>query len=396
MAATAKLMAFLGMNPSGFNSGVDQAGKKVRSFEGVLSGMKGKLAAAFSIGAIVAAGKAVADTMGVLADTAENLNVTTDQLQGLGFMAKQVGLDLGDVSAALGKLSAIQADFVSGGASDEVKDKLKALGFATPDQADAMNAAEFFEAISKGAQASSEGLTAALQMLGRAGPKFQAVMRGVAGIGLSGAVEASREAGGLISQEDIQATDAAMDGLVERIKRRFVKAGAVVVAALSRGANALTGDGAGVLTDDQSARAKRNQEARVRADEEAAKKIIEETAEIRQKMAYDAMTDAEKRLEIERQIAELDAKRMSANTATAWAQRDKERAELEAKLAGMPAGMTRNAAPVDSLRQIGVVGGTAVPSPADLQRKLLVEAQKQGKYSAEMVRLLREKKGGVF
>jgi hypothetical protein len=58
--------------------------------------------------------------------------------------------------------------------------------------------------------------------------------------------------------------------------------------------------------------------------------------------------------------------------------------------------MTPNAAPVDSLRQIGVVGGTAGPSPADLQRKLLVEAQKQGKYSAEMVRLLREKKGGVF
>jgi hypothetical protein len=345
--------------------------------------MKGKLAAAFSIGAVVAAGKAVADTMGVLADTAENLNVTTDQLQGLGFMAKQVGLDLGDVSAALGKLSAIQADFVSGGASDEVKDKLKALGFATPDQADAMNAAEFFEAISKGAQASSEGLTAALQMLGRAGPKFQAVMRGVAGIGLSGATEASREAGGLISQEDIQATDAAMDGLVERIKRRFVKAGAVVVAALSRGANALTGDGAGVLTDDQSARAKRNQAARVRADEEAAKKIIEETAEIRQKMAYDAMTDAEKRLEIERQIAELDAKRMSANTATAWAQRDKERAELEAKLASMGATPPSNKeTSFDQLRRVGAgvfggsnLGASVANKQLTIQQKMVAELQ---------------------
>jgi hypothetical protein len=208
-------------------------------------------------------------------------------------------------------------------------------------------------------------------------------MRGVAGIGLSGATEASREAGGLISQEDIQATDAAMDGLVERIKRRFVKAGAVVVAALSRGANALTGDGAGVLTDDQSARAKRNQAARVRADEEAAKKIIEETAEIRQKMAYDAMTDAEKRLEIERQIAELDAKRMSANTATAWAQRDKERAELEAKLASMGATPPSNKeTSFDQLRRVGAgvfggsnLGASVANKQLTIQQKMVAELQ---------------------
>jgi len=396
MAATAKLMAFLGMNPSGFNSGVDQAGKKVRSFEGVLSGMKGKLAAAFSITAITAAVKSSVSLAGAIVDSAENLRITTDQFQALVAKAQAYGLSLEDVTIALNKVMKAQEDFVSASPSKATAEAFGVLGFTRPEDADALNAAEIFEKISEAAQRGSSEATAAFDIMGKSGVRFRAFMGALGQSGLKGLEADARNAGRLVSEAALVAADETGDA-VEGQWDRLKKAGAKGIGSIANWLKGKGGSGdgmAGGALPDRTAEA--NAAARVRADEEAAKKIIEETAEIRQKMAYDAMTDAEKRLEIERQIAELDAKRMSANTATAWAQRDKERAELEARLAGLPAGMTPNAAPVDSLRQIGVVGGTAGPSPADLQRKLLVEAQKQGKYSAEMVRLLREKKGGVF
>ena len=49
MSATARMMAFLGLDPKDFNKGVDGAQAKVGGFGRALDGMKGKLAAAFTI-----------------------------------------------------------------------------------------------------------------------------------------------------------------------------------------------------------------------------------------------------------------------------------------------------------------------------------------------------------
>ncbi len=101
-------------------------------------------------------------------------------------------------------------------------------------------------------------------------------------------------------------------------------------------------------------------------------------------------------MELKREQAAIDAQMAEAKTRTARAELDKQRAEIEGRLAGLEKGIKGPQVNYDQLRQIGVVGGTAGPSAIDIQKKMLAEAQKQGKLSAEMVRLLHEKKGGIF
>jgi hypothetical protein len=366
-------MAFLGMDASQFTSGVDKSEKRVQGFSKHLDGMKGKIAAAFSVAAVGAAVKGIADKASNIADVAENLSITTDEFQALSIAAKGFGIEADDIATVLNKMTLAQSDFVSGSPSKELVDRMAALGISL-DQADAMNAAEFFEAVAKGSQSSAEGLDASLKMMGKSGPKFQAFMRLVSGVGLGGMVSGAKASGELISEEDITATDSVVDGVIEKWKNKAIKAAAAVVGTVA-GAVA-EAPGAALATGAE--RAERNRAARQRADETSAAKIAEEAADIRKKTAFDLLNTEEKITALMEEQAAIDRQMKDATSATARAELDKQRAEIEGKIAGLEAGNQGPGMAFDQLRRIGagVFRGTAedaIPKKQlTVQQKMLV------------------------
>ena len=373
MSATAKLMAMLGMDASQFTGGIDKAEKSVHGFGKALDGMKGKIAAALSVAAVGAAIKGIADKASNIADVAENLSITTDEFQALTIASKQFGIDSADVATALDKIAAAQSEFVSGSPSKEIVERMEALGISL-DQADAMNAAQFFEAVAKGAQNSSEGLDSAIKMFGRGGARFQALLKLTSGVGLGGMVSGAKDTGELISEEDITATDALVDGAIERWKNKAIKAAATVVGTV---AGAVGGDVA-VNAEASGARAERNRQSRQRADDAAAAVLSADAAEIRKKNAFDLLDTEAKIVALKEEQAAIDRKIAAAKSATAKAELDKKRAEVEGKISGLEAGRQGPGMAYDQLRRIGagVFSGTATDAipkkQLTVQQKMLV------------------------
>jgi hypothetical protein len=285
-----------------------------------------------------------------------NLSITTDEFQAMAIAAKQFGLEGDDIAAVLGKMAIAQADFVSGSPSAELIERMEALGISL-DEADAMNAAQFFEAVAKGSQESAEGLDASLKMMGKTGPRFQAFMKLMAGAGLGGMIAGAKDSGEMISEEDIKATDAVVDGLVERWKNKAIKAAATVVGTV---AGSVAG-GAGVAQDAGADRAKRNKEARNRADQKEAEEIAKDAAEIRKKTAFDLLDTEAKIVALKEEQAAIDRKIAAATKLKTRAELDKQRAEVEGKIAGLEAGKQGPGMAYDQLRRIGagVFRGTA-------------------------------------
>jgi hypothetical protein len=373
MSATAKLMAMLGMDASAFNKGVDQAERRTKGFGSALEGMKGKIAAAFTLAAVAGAVKGIADKASDIADAAENLSITTDEFQAMAIAAKQFGIEAEDITSLLNRMTLAQSDFVSGSPSKELVERMAALGVSL-DQADAMNAAQFFEAVSKGAQQSADGLDAALKMMGKTGPRFQAFMRLMSGVGLGGMISEAKASGEMISKKDIASTDAVVDGLIQGWKNKITKAAASVVGAVAGAASG----GAVVADEAQSKRAERNRAARKRADEEAAAKLTEDAAEIRAKNAFDALSDEQKLVALKEQELELTQKMAQATTLSARAALDKQLAEVEGKIQGMKGGKQGPGMSYDQLRRVGagVFSGTA--NDAVPKKQLAVQTKMMG------------------
>ena len=373
MSATAKLMAMLGMDASQFTGGIDKAEKRVHGFGKALDGMKGKIAAALSVAAIGTAIKGIADKASNIADVAENLSITTDEFQAMSIAAKGFGIEADDIATVLGKMAIAQADFVSGSPSKDLVERMAALGISL-DDADAMNAAQFFEAVAKGSQKSAEGLSASLSMMGKTGPRFQAFMRLMSGVGLGGMVSGAKATGELISEEDIAATDAIVDGAIEKWKNKAIKAAATVVGTVA----GAVGGGVAVNAEASGAKAERNRQSRQRADEAAAAVLSADAAEIRKKTAFDLLDTEAKIVALKEEQAAIDRKIAAAKSATAKAELDKQRAEVEGKIAGFEGGRQGPGMAYDQLRRIGagVFNGTAetaIPKKQlTVQQKMLV------------------------
>ena len=396
MSATARMMAFLGLDPKDFNKGVDGAQAKVGGFGRALDGMKGKLAAAFTITAAAVEIKKALDYSGQIADLAENLGVTTGQIQALALGAKAYGFELGDIATVLSKVSAAQAEFVGGSASKQMIDNMARLGITMQD-ADYMNAAQFFEAISKGAQTSAGALDAAIDTLGkRAGPKFQAMMRRVSDYGLGGLEDAFSYSGELISEASIKQADDAMDGVVARNLNRWRKFTAVVAGGIGKA----IGDKMPVseYTDQSYAVAQSRSRSRQASDDEKLRGIAADTDEIRRKTAFDLLSTTEKRAQLEREMAEIDRQRQSTLDQFEYARLDKQRAEIEGKLAGMTeekAGGFLSAPNYTQLERIGAVGGVTTPQ-SPIPQKTLTTLQKMQADMATLVSYAGKQKTGVF
>lgn len=96
------LIAKLGLNKTGFDSGMDAATAKSKAFS---NNLKSHLAGAFSIAAIAAYTKHVIEAVSRVEDLSQKIGVGTETLQELDYAAKQSGSSLEAVATSFRQLS---------------------------------------------------------------------------------------------------------------------------------------------------------------------------------------------------------------------------------------------------------------------------------------------------
>jgi len=182
--------------------GANKAGSKIASsFENMAKGGVASLAAAFSVGAIVAFGKSVMDFAGDLQDTSDAIGISTDALQGLNAVFLAGGSDAETTKKGLITLTRSLQDIATT-ADGPARKALDALGISFADIA-GLTADEAMYVIAdamKGATDKGVALDAAMTLLGKSASKMAPA--------LFGGAAAMREIAATspkISDEDIKA-----------------------------------------------------------------------------------------------------------------------------------------------------------------------------------------------
>jgi hypothetical protein len=110
-----KLEGQLSLDGSGWQRGLNQAGAAANHFASdQLGELKGKIAAAFSIGAIEEISRATIEYAGKINDLSDRLGVSTDYLQQMDYLLKQNGSSAEDLAGVFERISAARADALSG------------------------------------------------------------------------------------------------------------------------------------------------------------------------------------------------------------------------------------------------------------------------------------------
>jgi len=182
--------------------GANKAGSKIASsFEGMAKGGVASLAAAFSVGAIVAFGKSVMDFAGDLQDSSDAMGITTDALQGLNAVFLAGGSDAETTKKGLITLTRSLQDIATT-ADGPARKALDALGISFADIA-GLTADEAMYVIADAMKAATDkgaALDAAMTLLGKSASKMAPA--------LFGGAAAMREIAATspkISDEDIKA-----------------------------------------------------------------------------------------------------------------------------------------------------------------------------------------------
>jgi len=360
MSATARIMAFLGMDPSNFNRGVDQAKARMTGFEGSVASINRMFRFAFGaeiIGRIVQAADRIGDLqkregieiispahLASIQQTSRQLEIIRAQMSGMAVEA--VGPLISGLSGAL----AFWKEILSGRgliAAEEARDKA-----AFPGQA------------SRGA----EDLAKAQTALNAALKEYDTFLRST-----------FNEAEKLLDMENQRA-----DALKQlRILQHQVDPDEVTkVQVQTKQAEVDT------LTA-RIAQARQKQQEKAAEEQAKMEQTISDTQAkadaTRKKNAYDLLDAAGRRLAIEKEIAALDAEKAKTTDRLKLAKMDAQRAELEGQLQGLkdepvtPEKPHVFKVPVDQFRRIGanVFGGTTVDNTAkkslSVQEKMLVE-----------------------
>ena len=125
------ITARLGLNKSGFDSGLSGASK---SFGSAIGAMKGQLAALVGFGAVVAGMKNAASEAGKLRDMAEGLGISIETLQKRGFAMRQGSASVEDYERALIGIARARETIKKGGTGgDDVAKSFERLGVSVDD-----------------------------------------------------------------------------------------------------------------------------------------------------------------------------------------------------------------------------------------------------------------------
>jgi len=106
------LIAKLGLDKTGFDAGLDSAGKRVSAFGGHL---KSHLAGAFGAAALIAAGQAALEYAENIGRAAAELGISTDTAQQLGLAARLAGGDIGTIAGKFERLRKAASEAIGKG-----------------------------------------------------------------------------------------------------------------------------------------------------------------------------------------------------------------------------------------------------------------------------------------
>lgn len=220
--ASAQLKALLGMDTAEFQKKMDGATAKTKDFQGQMGSVGKSIAQAFSVVAIANFAKTMADQVGILKDTADNLTITTDSLQALNFVSKQNGVETNQMVTVLGKLKKAQGEVVA--LNKPMTEALTTLGIKAEDFV-GLSVDVAVERLGQAytqANGSAEAFEAVATLIGdKAGPRLMSTLEQIGKVGLKSITDNAKEAGQVLGQELIERADTAADQLTimwDRVK----------------------------------------------------------------------------------------------------------------------------------------------------------------------------------
>lgn len=193
MGAIAWLKAFFKLDTSNFKAGAKDIASSTDTFQKKLSGVGRVIGAAFSFGAVLAAGKAFVKWASDVSAAAENAGILTSEMMALNQVAVEADLEISDMQNLLTKLQNTLYDAASG--SEEAASKFEKIGLSITDLA-ALDPAAMLQAVAAAAADSEIPLQALSEIFGdKLGPKAMTALMDIAENGLpSVSEEAARTA----------------------------------------------------------------------------------------------------------------------------------------------------------------------------------------------------------
>lgn len=224
--ALLSLIAKLGLDKTGFDAGLNAAGKKASAFGGML---KSQLAAAFSVTAITAYAKHVIDLGSKFNDTAKKMNIGTDAVQEFAYAAKLSGTDIDTVARSFIELGRARAEALKNPGGDAAN-AFKSLG-VDPSQ----STEKIFRDIAAKFQSTdfgdNEGVITKL-LFGRGGPELLPMFKA----GLAEAAAEAARLGIIMEQGTVKQLDEAgdaIDRMIEQTRGPFLEAVTAVATVLT-------------------------------------------------------------------------------------------------------------------------------------------------------------------
>lgn len=178
-----------------------------RSFASGLKGLAGSLGVGIGFGAAVAGAKALVSELGNIADSAEQVGISTDSWQALRYAATQTGQSMEKVEQALIKVQSAQANV---GSDKKLQDAFRALNidvarFVSLKPDDAL--AVLGQALN-GATDKTEAFSAVTDIFGeKVGPRMMSMLKQIAGEGFDPFIAKAIEAGQVSSKAAIEFAD---------------------------------------------------------------------------------------------------------------------------------------------------------------------------------------------
>lgn len=218
----ADLKARATLDPSAFRQGLKTLEGGAQSLQQQLAGVGRRIAAGFTVGALVSTGRQVIALGSQLSDLATQTGLSTDQFQAFGFAVRDAGGTEEQLVAIMARLRDAQAKVIDG--SKREIELFRRLGMSQKEviRADAAGILEGYARGFSKAGTTGEAFGAALELVGaRNAPKMTEALQVLAKDGFEGLAKAARDAGQMMDAELIQRLDT-LDDKLGRTKRRVM------------------------------------------------------------------------------------------------------------------------------------------------------------------------------
>ena len=202
------------LDSSNFQAGAKKMKREVGGVKDSLKGMKGMIAGAFSVGAVVAFTKNVIDLGSHISDMALQAGLTTDEFQALEMASIEAGVSADKVQTAMAKINVVLGQAKRG--MKTYVDLFEEIGISQEQLAN-LNTKEALQAVAKAMDEAEQGSTqfgAALEIIGtRSGAKMLEVLQRINREGLDQLIAKGKEAGMIMEEDLVKKLDSAADKL---------------------------------------------------------------------------------------------------------------------------------------------------------------------------------------